>query len=333
MRQDVLRNAEKYTKVHKRKRLRHRVVTVLAGVVVFCTTYALILPAITLEKQCDIPEHTHTDACYAQVTSVEKRVPVCSAKTLEIHRHTADCYDANGNPTCGYADFVVHSHDSRCYDETGNLWCPLSEIEAHRHTADCYALPEGHTHAEGCYTSVRGNLVCGQHVHTDACYEWEQVLSCDLPTDSAEDAQPVLVCTKPEIVLHRHTPDCFDADGNLICGQTQILEHRHSDACFEAVAEPVDTGKLTCTDTAHVHTARCYGTWELVCGQEEHTHSEACTAVESEEPVFCGKDAHTHGEACRDENGELVCGTEEHTHRLACYADPGADVETAELWE
>lgn len=121
--------------------------------------------------------------------------------------------------------------------------------------------------------------------------------------------------------------------GNLICGQTQILEHRHSDACFEAVAEPVDTGKLTCTDTAHVHTARCYGTWELVCGQEEHTHSEACTAVESEEPVFCGKDAHTHGEACRDENGELVCGTEKHTHSLACYADPGADVETAELWE
>lgn len=377
MKYDVLRDAEKYTRVHKRKRLRHRVVTVLAGVVVFCTTYALILPAITLEKQCDIPEHTHTDACYAQVTSVEKRVPVCSAKTLEIHRHTADCYDADGNPTCGYADFVVHRHDSRCYDETGNLWCPLPEIEAHRHTADCYALPEEHTHAEGCYTSVRGDLVCGEHVHTDACYtetavlacgleeseehqhdencyetsrelscgidsdhshtdacyEWEQVLSCDLPTDSAEDAQPVLVCTKPEIVLHRHTPDCFDADGKLICGQTQVLEHRHSDACFETVAEPVDTGTLTCTDTAHVHTARCYGTWELVCGQEEHTHSEACTQNEQEETVFCGKDAHTHGEACRDENGELVCGTEEHTHSLACYADPGADVETAELWE
>lgn len=373
MKYDVLRDAEKYTKVHKRKRLRHRVVTVLAGVVVFCTTYALILPAITLEKQCDIPEHTHTDACYAQVTSVEKRVPVCSAETLEIHRHTADCCDADGNPRCGYADFVVHSHDSRCYDETGNLWCPLPEIEAHRHTADCYALPEEHTHGEGCYTPVRGDLVCGEHVHTDACYtetavlacgleeseehqhdescyktsreltcgidsdhshtdacyEWEQVLSCDLPTDSAEDAQPVLVCTKPEIVLHRHTPDCFDADGNLICGQTQVLEHQHSDACFE----PVDTGTLTCTDTAHVHTARCYGTWELVCGQEEHAHSEACTQNEQEETVFCGKDAHTHEEACRDENGELVCGTEEHTHSLACYADPGADVETAELWE
>ena len=403
MRYDVLRDAEKYTKVHKRKRLRHRVVTVLAGVVVFCTTYALILPAITLEKQCDIPEHTHTDACYAQVKSVEKRVPACSAKTLEIHQHTADCCDADGNPTCGYADFVVHSHDSTCYDENGVLWCPLPEVEVHQHTESCYAVPETeasaelHTHTDACYTMERGELTCGQHVHTDKCYgettvlicgqkeseghqhnencqnengeigcgieaseghhhsdscyethrelicgfesnhqhsddcyAWSKVLNCDLPTDSAEDAQPVLVCTKPEIVLHRHTSDCFDADGNLICGQTQILEHRHSDACFETVAEPVDTGTLTCTDTAHVHTARCYGTWELVCGQEEHTHSEAC---KPEETVFCGKDAHTHGEACRDENGELVCGTEEHTHSLACYADPGADVETAELWE
>lgn len=403
MRYDVLRDAEKYTKVHKRKRLRHRVVTVLAGVVVFCTTYALILPAITLEKQCDIPEHTHTDACYAQVTSVEKRVPVCSAETLEIHRHTADCYDADGNPTCGYADFVVHSHDSTCYDENGVLWCQLPEVEVHQHTESCYAVPETeasaelHTHTDACYTMERGELTCGQHVHTDKCYRettvlicglgeseghqhnencqnengeigcgieaseghhhsdscyethrelicgfegnhqhsddcyaWSKVLSCDLPTEPAEDAQPVLVCTKPEIVLHRHTPDCFDADGNLICGQTQILEHQHSDACFETVAEPVDTGTLTCTDTAHVHTARCYGTWELACGQEEHTHSEAC---KPEETVFCGKDAHTHGEACRDENGELVCGTEEHTHSLACYADPTADVETAETWE
>lgn len=377
MKKDALQGAEKYTKAHQRKKRWYRVVTALAGVVVFCTTYALILPALTLEKQCDIPEHTHTDACYAQVTSVEKRVPVCSAKTLEIHQHTADCYDSEGNLTCGYADFVVHQHDSACYDENGNLWCPLPEIETHEHTGSCYALPEGHTHAEGCYTSVRGNLVCGQHVHTDACYtetavlvcgleeseehqhdencyetsrelscgidsdhshtdacyEWKQVLSCDLPTDSAEDAQSVLVCTKPEIVLHRHTPDCFDADGNLICGKIQVLEHQHTDACFETVEEPADTETLTCTDTAHVHTARCYGTWKLVCGQEEHTHSKACTAVESEKTVFCGKDAHTHGEACRDENGELVCGTEEHTHSLACYADPTADVETAELWE
>ena len=66
---------------------------------------------------------------------------------------------------------------------------------------------------------------------------------------------------------------------------------------------------------------------------EEHTHSEACTATEPEEAVFCGKESHTHGESCRDEQGELTCTLEEHTHSLACYADPTADVETAEIWE
>ena len=67
MKYDVLRGAEKYTKVHKRKRLRHRVVTVLAGVVVFCTTYALILPAITMEHTGEL---------------------TCSLQTLGIHTHS-----------------------------------------------------------------------------------------------------------------------------------------------------------------------------------------------------------------------------------------------------
>ena len=62
----------------------------IACVVLFWTVYALILPAITQEKQancgmeahvhsevcyddagvlrCDLPEHTHTDACYADPT-------------------------------------------------------------------------------------------------------------------------------------------------------------------------------------------------------------------------------------------------------------------------
>ena len=341
---DVLRDAEKYTRVHKRKRFRHRVVTALASVVVFCTTYALILPAITLEKQCEIPEHTHTDACYAQVTSVEKRVLVCGEQTPEIHRHTADCYAlpeetgqdvhthtdscyglTRGNLVCG-----EHVHTDACYTETAVLVCGLEESEEHQHDQSCYETSR--------------ELTCGvdsDHTHTDDCYEWERVLSCDLPTDPAKDAQPVLVCEKPEIVLHSHTSDCFDADGNLICGQDQVLEHQHSDACFETVVEPVDTGTLTCTDTSpeHQHTALCYGTWELVCGQEEHTHSQACTAPEPEEPeepeepVFCGKEPHTHGEDCRDEQGELTCTLEEHTHSLACYADPAADVETAEIWE
>ena len=71
MKQDALQSAERYTKAHQRKKRWYRVVTGLACVVVFCTVYALILPAITMEKEtCEIPEHTHSEACYTQANAV-----------------------------------------------------------------------------------------------------------------------------------------------------------------------------------------------------------------------------------------------------------------------
>jgi len=50
LKNDLLNQAAKYNKIHKHKKRWYRVVTCLAAIVVFCTTYALILPAITLEK-------------------------------------------------------------------------------------------------------------------------------------------------------------------------------------------------------------------------------------------------------------------------------------------
>ena len=295
MKQDALQGAEKYTKAHQRKKRWYRVVTGLACVVVFCTVYALILPAITMEKgACEIPEHTHSEACYTQVTSVTRTEPVCTIESLNLHQHDDTCYDSEGNLTCGYADFVVHRHDSACYDEDENLWCPLPEIEAHAHTESCYAVPEAdasevHTHTDDCYTVERGELICAEstepaHEHTDQCYEQIRTLICNLPAEPAEEgetAEPELICDKTEVILHEHTADCF-ANGDLICGKIQVLEHQHTDACFETVEEPVDTQALTCTlseDESHTHTALCYGTWELTCGMEEHTHSEACTSA------------------------------------------------------
>ena len=83
-----------YSVRKKRQTRRRRIVTGLACVVVFCTVYALILPAITMEKgACEIPEHTHTRECYSQVLSVEKTVPVCNEKMLGLHKHDVTCYD------------------------------------------------------------------------------------------------------------------------------------------------------------------------------------------------------------------------------------------------
>ena len=313
MKHGALQSAEKYTKAHQRKKRWYRVVTGLACVVVFCTVYALILPAITMEKgACEIPEHTHSEACYTQVTSATRTEPVCTIESLNLHQHDDTCYDSEGNLTCGYADFVVHQHDSACYDENGNLWCPLPEIETHEHTGSCYAVPEAdapevHTHTDDCYTVERDELTCTEHVHTDDCYTetstlicsleesdghqhsddcyaWNKVLTCDLSTEPAEVAtEPVLVCGKAEILLHEHTAGCLEESGNLICGKIQVLEHQHTDACFETVEEPADTEALTCTlpeDEKHTHTALCYGTWELTCDMEEHTHTEECSTAE-----------------------------------------------------
>ena len=235
----LLGDAKRYTRAHRRKRRWYQVTTCLAAVVVFCTTYALILPAITLEKQCEIPEHTHTEACYTS----EQGDLICTQSTEPQHTHTEECYQETQALVCGMEESTGHTHGAECYDQEGNLICGQEESE-------------GHVHGEACYAASR-QLICGQteepaHQHTEECYSWNQVLTC---------------------------------------------------------------------------------------GMEEHTHSEACTATEPEEPeepeepVFCGKEPHTHGEDCRDEQGELTCTLEEHTHSLACYADPGADVETAEIWE
>lgn len=45
----VNQNAEKYQKVHRRNSIWHRVLTILGAITVFITTYAMMLPAITME--------------------------------------------------------------------------------------------------------------------------------------------------------------------------------------------------------------------------------------------------------------------------------------------
>ena len=97
----------------------NRAVTAIACMLVFITTYMLILPAITLTRDpvCGLEEHTHTEACYTV-----DYVPVL------------DCpFTANeGNV------IYIHTHDQNCFDADGNLVCTLPEREEHVHTAACY---------------------------------------------------------------------------------------------------------------------------------------------------------------------------------------------------
>ena len=191
----------------KRKKRWQKVLSVLAAVVVFVTTYMLILPAITLEYNvvCGKEEHTHTEDCYA--TKPETREITCTLESLELHKHTGACYDAEGNLICGIADYVVHTHDDNCYDENGKLICTLKEVKLHTHDNSCYS---------------NGALVCGKqevilHNHTEACY----------------DSNGNLICGMLETKEHQHTEECFaviPATQTLVCEKE---EHEHSEKCYE----------------------------------------------------------------------------------------------------
>ena len=62
MRRNFLSEAQKYINKNRNRRTWKHIVIALACVVVFCTTYALILPAITTEK--DTLEDVVGDAVY-----------------------------------------------------------------------------------------------------------------------------------------------------------------------------------------------------------------------------------------------------------------------------
>jgi len=285
----------------RRRRTWKKAVSALACVVVFCTTYALILPAITMERapQCGKTEHIHGESCYTRPAQ-ERRVLACTLEELGVHQHSESCRQG-GELVCGYADFVLHRHDSACYDESGALWCPLPEIQAHSHGESCYAEREAaeevHTHTDACYETVRGELTCAEpegaghihsqeagcydesgaltcqseetpgHQHTDACYAAARgELRCTLPTEPAEPAERELICGREETVPHTHDFDCYAGSGGPACGRLEVMAHQHTQACFQTVEEP--------------------GEAVLSCALEEHTHTEACfPAAETEPPA------------------------------------------------
>ncbi len=186
----------------KAQKHRHRrIVQSLACLVVFCTTYALILPAITLEKPayCGFKEHKHSDKCYTQEL-------VCEKEEGEGHTHSDACYTEHQNLICGLEESEGHTHTEECYQTYDNLICELEENEEHTHGPECYEQvtelvcgleeTEGHTHKEACYETVR-ELSCGLeesegHKHTKKCYE--KVLTCKL-----EEHEHTLACySNPE---------------------------------------------------------------------------------------------------------------------------------------
>lgn len=129
---DIMRKVKSYLSSHAvRKKIRAGI-SIMACVTVFTTTYALLLPALTLETTaaCGLEEHQHTDECYEDVL-------VCGQEESEGHQHSEACYDENGQLICGMEESEGHQHSEDCYER--QLVCGK---EAHIHTEECYAKDE-----------------------------------------------------------------------------------------------------------------------------------------------------------------------------------------------
>lgn len=141
----------------KNERIRRRLVSILSCIVVFCTTYALILPAVTLERDdivyyCGKEEHQHTDECYES----PKDRPLCGLKEGEMvdgHVHDESCYKTEMVLDC----LEDHEHTDECYKEEKTLVCDKEEgAQEHKHSSKCFLSTEPlcgkevHTHSREC---------------------------------------------------------------------------------------------------------------------------------------------------------------------------------------
>ena len=204
MQKTIQSEADVFLVKKRRRRLWTKVVSVLGCVVVFVTTYMLILPAITMEQAawCGIEEHQHGDSCYEMQL-------VCGYDELsnDGHIHTDDCYDEEQVLICNQEESPGHVHDESCVETEQRLVCS----EEHEHTTDCY---------ETVVSYICGLAESeGAHLHGPECFETQQVLICDIP--KGESSEPA------GQNAHAHTDDCYEKV--LIC---QLEEHEHSLACY-----------------------------------------------------------------------------------------------------
>lgn len=125
MNNKVMHRAETYRKTRKKQKWLYRALSVAAAGVVFCTTYALILPAITMEGES---AHIHGADCYAYSEVVD--VFACP---YGDHAHEEICYDSNGETLCGWDGCVLHVHDETCPDD-----CAEADFVYHVHDELCW---------------------------------------------------------------------------------------------------------------------------------------------------------------------------------------------------
>ena len=241
------RRAEGYRARHRRNRIWKKLVTALGCLVVFCTTYALILPAITMEREtvCGLSEHVHTDSCYSR----QRGALVCTLAESEGHTHTDACKGTKRVLSCTTPESDGHTHGEGCYDAEGVLTCTLPETQGHHHSDSCYRTEE---------VFVCGKVESVPHHHADECYAWETLATCGIQehthTDSCYPAKPAETTsagetgatTEPVLSEQVTTPE---ETLQVTATEETLPVQEEALALFAEGTEPLPNVEITATST------------------------------------------------------------------------------------
>ena len=228
MNRDFHLQAEQLNKKHRRKRVWYRILSVPICLVVFVTTYALILPAITMESTpdtyCGLQEHVHGDDCYEiPGTPGHKEIRCTPGAALGegeylIHQHDSFCFDDKGELLCALPEQAEHTHTEECYED-GNLVCSLVTGVIHQHTAECIVSVPA-TEPQGLQCTIE------EHRHTEECFV--------NPEDAAQNGQP-----------GSETPgEGTPAEGEPANGEPANDEPAEGEPANETPGEPGQTGDV-----------------------------------------------------------------------------------------
>ena len=345
-------SARNVTGTHEKRRRWRRAVSVLACAVVFCTTYALILPAITLsaEPKCGLEEHTHTEDCY------ETRLVCGQAEDPETDPAPAEAPETD--PTGSQeAAGPAHVHTDACYEQV--LTCEKPE---HTHTDACWSDPAAAEDpkdwepqdltgdwnrdtlaialAQGGYRPSEDYFTvddAGEHIGYTRYGEWsgdpfgEWNLSfaafCLHFAGAAEEAFPVETSAE----AWRTALDALDLYQPLegaIPGDLIFLDS-DGDGAADRVgiftgwqeAEPEDGAASTQPEQRF---AVMEGNLDGEAAQALYDPEDAALLGRASPDeaadawYLCGEKAHIHGDDCYDETGVLTCGKTEHIHSEDC---------------
>ncbi len=272
MERNVLNRAADYNKKRRKKVRRYKMFTVLAAIVVFCTTYSLIMPAITMETpQCGLEEHTHGSDCYESTL-------VCTQEESG-HTHGDGCYTVTTTRelTCSQEEGGGHTHGSGCYS---------TETEEVEKTGTRTETVQTGSQTVVDEVDEEGNVVSS---HEEPIYGEQEVEYTYTETVERE----VLTCTESEGGGHTHDDSCYTETEHreLTCTEEET-GHTHGEDCYEKTQ--------ICELEEHTHDASCY---------PEDGEGEETPPAETMKPVRVDEEGYIldeNGERVLDENGEPI---------------------------